>query len=94
MARINIVDFDAGLTRVETIRISHISSSLTQPATFSRAFFIEGTPENPIEQMSFSDITQQAQESGRIADVNSIRFQRITVVAPAIPHEQNDAYAR
>ena len=85
---------DAGLTRVENIRISHISSSLTQPTTFSRAFFIEGTPENPIEQLSFSDITLQAQEFGKIAGVNNLRFERVTVDAPAITREENDTYAR
>lgn len=85
---------DAGLTRVENIRISHISSSLTQPVTFSRAFFIEGTPENPIEQLSFSDITLQAQEFGKIAGVNNMIFERVKVDASAITREENDAYAR
>lgn len=85
---------DAGLTRVENISISHISSSLTEPAAFSRAFFIEGTPENPIERLSFSDITLQAQEFGKIAGVTNLRFERVTVDAPAMTREEHDAYAR
>jgi hypothetical protein len=61
---------------------------------FSRAFFIEGTPENPIEQLSFSDITLQAQEFGKIAGVTNLRFERVTVDAPAMTREEHDAYAR
>lgn len=85
---------EAGLTQVENITISHIRSSLTQPGAFSRAFFIEGTPEKPIEQLSFSDIRLQAQEFGKIAGVSKLRFERVTVDAPAITREEHDAYAR
>lgn len=88
------VEGEAGLTRVENIAISHISGRLTQPAAFSRAFFIEGTAERPIEGLHFSDVTLQAQEFGKIAGVNKLGFDRVTVDAPAPTRSENDAYHR
>ncbi len=88
---------EAGLTRVESIAISHISSKLTQPAAFSRAFFIEGTAERSIEGLCFSEIRLQAQEFGKfgkIAGVNKLVFDWVTVDAPAMTLSENDAYHR
>lgn len=84
----------AGLTRVENITISHITSSLSQPALFSRAFFIEGAAEQPIDQLRFSDIRLQAQEFGKIAGVSNLIFERVSVDAPAATLTENDAYHR
>lgn len=88
------VEGEAGLTRVENITISHISSQLTQPTVFSRAFFIEGAAERPIEGLCFSDVALQAQEFGKIAGVNKLVFERVTVDAPAVTQPENDAYHR
>jgi len=88
------VEGAAGLTRVENISISHVCSTLTQATHFSRAFFIEGAAENPIEQLRFSDIRLQAQEFGKIAGVNNLLFERVTVDAPAVTLPENDEYAR
>ncbi|MGK3142989.1 glycoside hydrolase family 28 protein [Pantoea sp. C2G6] len=88
------VEGAAGLTHVENIHISHICSRLTQPAAFSRAFFIEGAAEHPIAQLHFSDVRLQAQEFGKIAGVRDLRFERVTVDAPAATQSENDEYAR
>ncbi|MEZ3501300.1 glycoside hydrolase family 28 protein [Pantoea sp. KPR_PJ] len=88
------VDGEAGLTQVDNIRISHITSRLTQPAAFSRAFFIEGTAERPIEALYFNDVSVQAQEFGKIAGVNKLVFERVTVDAPAVTLSENDIYQR
>lgn len=84
----------AGLTRVENIMISHITSQLTHPQRFSRAFFIEGAEECPINQLHFSHIHLQAQEFGKIAGVNNLHFEQVTVDAPAITQTENDTYER
>jgi len=88
------VEGAAGLTQVEDITISHISSKLTQPGAFSRAFFIEGASERPIEGLCFSEIGLQAQEFGKIAGVNKLVFDRVTVDAPAVTLSENDTYHR
>lgn len=88
------VEGEAGLTRVENITISHIDSRLTQPAAFSRAFFIEGAAERPIERLHFSEIRLQAQEFGKIAGVNKLTLDQVTVDAPAVTLSENDAYHR
>ena len=88
------VEGEAGLTQVENITISHIRSRLTQPAIFSRAFFIEGAAERPIERLHFSDVSLQAQEFGKIAGVINLTFERVVVDAPAATLTENDAYHR
>lgn len=83
-----------GLTRVENITISHVIGRLTAPHHFSRAFFIEGAEERPIERLHFSHITLQAQEFGKIAGVSKLCFEQVSVDAPAVTLEKNDAYER
>ncbi|MGJ0194433.1 glycoside hydrolase family 28 protein [Pantoea sp. RRHST58] len=88
------VEGEAGLTQVDNIAISHVSSTLTHPAAFSRAFFIEGAAERPIEGLCFSEIRLQAQEFGKIAGVNRLVFDQVTLDAPAITLSENDVYHR
>lgn len=83
-----------GLTRVENITISHITSQLTQPQNFSRAFFIEGAAECPIKNLTFSHLHLQAQEFGKIAGVTYLRFEQVNVDAPAMTLTENDTYER
>lgn len=88
------VEGEEGLTRVENISVSHISSRLNPAMAFSRAFFIEGAAERPIQGLRFSDVTLQATEFGKIAGVNALVFDRVTVDAPAVTLSENDAYHR
>ncbi|MEW5288945.1 glycoside hydrolase family 28 protein [Erwinia papayae] len=84
----------AGLTKVENILVSHVTSRLTRADGFSRAFFIEGAVEQPITTLHFSHISVQAQEFGKIAGVKDLMFNQVSVDAPAITLAENDIYHR
>ncbi len=88
------VDGEAGLTRVSAIEISDISARRGQQEGFSRAFFIEGYPEQAIDGLTLSAIDIDATEFGKIAGVKRLRFDQVTVNAPTLTQTENDTYER
>lgn len=88
------VDGEAGLTRVEGITISQVRSVLSCSEAFSRAFFIEGNAESPIDNLHFNDITLTAQEFGKIAGVRNLRLDNLQVSARQPTCSKNDIYER
>lgn len=88
------VEGDAGLTLVEDITISQVQSVLSSYQAFSRAFFIEGNSEKPIDNLTFSDITLTAREFGKIAGVRNLRLNNVQVSASQPTSQDNDCYER
>ena len=88
------VEGEAGLTQVENITISTVRSVLSSSEVFSRAFFIEGNSEKPIDNLHFSNVTLVAQEFGKIAGVNNLRLDNVQISANQPTQAENDEYAR
>lgn len=88
------VEGEAGLTQVSDIALTQITATLSADGIFSRAFFIEGCEERPIERMRFSEISLQAKEFGKIAGVTDLQFSDVSVNAPAMTQTENDTYER
>lgn len=88
------VDGEAGLTQVSRLTLDHISARRSGDAIFSRAFFIEGYPERPVDKLQLSSITIEATEFGKISGVSRLSFNDVQVSASAATCDDNDSYER
>lgn len=88
------VEGEAGLTKVRDISLTQITATLSDDDIFSRAFFIEGCEERPIENMRFSEIALEAREFGKISGIENLQFSNVSLCAPAITRPENDTYER
>ncbi len=92
------VNDDLGLTKVENIRIKKVKSTLSsldiRQNTFSRAFFIEGSAEQPIKNLFVEDVFLDATEFGKISGVEELQFREVHVTAALKTQNRNDSYER
>ena len=88
------VDGEAGLTAVSRLNISQIRAIRSGGEVFSRAFFIEGYPERPIDGLRFSAVDIDASEYGKIAGVADMCMENVRVRASHITRDEHDTYER
>lgn len=82
-----------GLTDVNTIEITDVKAKSTSSLR-SRAFFIEGNPEQPIKNLSLKNISIEAYEYGKISGVTDLAFNNVVVSASEETLSENDTYER
>lgn len=82
-----------GFTSVSDLIISKVRGT-TDGTVRTRAFFIEGNPDQPITNLSLEDIQLEAVEYGKIAGVSELEFKDVTVTAREVTVAENDVYER
>ncbi|KPG73774.1 glycoside hydrolase family 28 protein [Enterococcus sp. RIT-PI-f] len=83
-----------GPAKVKDIVVGQVAVVNDQKMGSSRAFFIEGSEKEPIDQLQFKDVRIEAHEYGKISGVKQMDFQHVTVTALNITKDENDVYER
>ena len=82
-----------GLTQIENILIQHVDARITEDRKVSsRAFEIQGYPEKPMRNISFEDISIEADEFGRISAVENMQWNKVTLHMKNENNPDNDVY--
>ncbi len=90
----NDVSGKESITEVSKIEIKNVIAKRTYPQLISRAFYIEGNPQRPIQNISFSNVSIEAKEFGKISGVNNLSFESVNVSALEVTENKNDRYER
>lgn len=88
------VEGEDGLTVVSRLSISQLKAQRSAGDVFSRAFFIEGYPERPIDGLLLSGVDIDATEFGKIAGVADMVMENVRVRAEHSTRDAHDTYER
>jgi hypothetical protein len=88
------IEGEAGLTEVSQLTLENIVARRSDSKPFSRAFFIEGYPERPVQALTLSSVSIDATEFGKISGVKGLIFKDVQVSAADITQASNDTYER
>ncbi|WP_432974513.1 glycoside hydrolase family 28 protein [Dactylosporangium sp. CA-233914] len=84
---------DAPLTAVEDIVVRNVRAELTPRYDGpSRAFDLDGYPENPMRNIRFDHVSVSAREFGKIVAVSGLRFDDVTLSVERDVDPDNDLY--
>ncbi|EOT44347.1 glycoside hydrolase family 28 protein [Enterococcus columbae] len=88
-------DIPRNLVDIENIHISNFKADYNEFCHFrTRAFFIEGAINNPINRIKFENIKIKADEFGKISGVNSLIFDNVDLSIKEQTSSNNDIYTK